>query len=44
MIQGFIRGKEKELQKEAEKIARAEIDYYASAKKIEEYEELNMAY
>ena len=42
MIQGFIRGKEKELQKEAEKIARAEIDYYASAKKIEEYEELNM--
>ena len=41
MIQGFIQGKEKELQKEAEKIACAEIDYYESAKKIEEYEELN---
>jgi phosphoribosylaminoimidazole-succinocarboxamide synthase len=41
MIQNFILGKEKDLQHEAEKIACAEIEYYASVKKAGEYEELN---
>ena len=41
MIQDSIQGKDRELQKEAEKIACAEIDYYGSAGKIEEYEGLN---
>ena len=41
MIQGFILDKEKELQKEAEEIALAEIDYYNASGKLAEYEALN---
>jgi hypothetical protein len=41
MIRDFIRNQNRDFQDEAEKIARAEIDYYKSAKKIEEYGELN---
>jgi phosphoribosylaminoimidazole-succinocarboxamide synthase len=41
MIQGFIQGKEGDLQKEAEQIALAEIAYYEKAGKLGEYEALN---
>ncbi|MDH4028321.1 MAG: hypothetical protein OEU95_05785, partial [Nitrospirota bacterium] len=41
MIQGFIKDQDQDLRQEAEKIARAEIDYYASAKRLGEYGELN---
>ena len=41
MVRDFIKNQKKGPEEEAEKIARAEIDYYRSVKKIEEYEELN---
>lgn len=41
MIRDFIRNQNKGFQEEAERIARAEIDYYKAAKKIAEYGELN---
>jgi phosphoribosylaminoimidazole-succinocarboxamide synthase len=41
MIQDFVQGKGNDLQQRAEEIALAEIDYYRSANKIGEYEELN---
>ena len=41
MIQGFIKNQDQDLRQEAGKIARAEIEYYASAKRLGEYGELN---
>ncbi|UCE72454.1 MAG: hypothetical protein JSU99_03855 [Nitrospiraceae bacterium] len=41
MILDFIRNQDKDLKKEAESIARAEIDYYESVRKIDEYVALN---
>lgn len=41
MIQHFIQNKSSDLQDKAEKIARAELDYYISSNKKAEYEALN---
>lgn len=41
MIQSFVQNTEQDLSKEAEGIARAELNYYVSSGKIKEYEELN---
>lgn len=41
MIQSFIQNRGQDMRNEAERIARAEIDYYVSSKKKEQYEELN---
>jgi phosphoribosylaminoimidazole-succinocarboxamide synthase len=41
MILDFIKNQDKDLRKEAESIARAEIDYYESVNKIDEYVALN---
>jgi hypothetical protein len=41
MIQSFIQNHEQDMRKEAERIAHAEIDYYMSSNKREQYEELN---
>ncbi|MCK5504717.1 MAG: hypothetical protein KAJ10_06120 [Thermodesulfovibrionia bacterium] len=41
MIQSFVQNKGQDLTKEAERIAQAELDYYLSSNKKEEYEALN---
>ena len=41
MVRNFIKNQKNGPEEEAAKIARAEIDYYRSVKKIEEYGELN---
>ena len=41
MIQSFIQNNKQDMRKEAERIAHAEIDYYISSNKREQYEELN---
>jgi len=41
MIQHFIQNQDQDMSGEAEKIAKAELDYYFSSGNREKYEELN---
>ncbi len=41
MIQSFVKNKEQDLAKEADRIAQSELDYYLSSNKKAEYEALN---
>ncbi len=43
MIQSFIQDQRQDIHKEAERIARLELDYYLASNKKEEYEALNSA-